>query len=67
MHSALPTAADGASLSTSDATSVANVFPVGQTFDVEWDNLDWAVTPSGRRPGYRRLPHHPTAVGEAAS
>ncbi len=65
MDSASPTAADAASLSTSDATGVANTFPVGQNFDAEFRS--WQAAPAPRRPRYRRPPHHPTATGEAAS
>lgn len=62
MHSACPTAADVASLSTSDAPSVANTFGVGQKFDAEFGNL----VPASGTDGLRRLPHSPSALGQAA-
>ena len=64
MHSACPTAAAGASLSSSDAPSVANTFGVGQKF-AEFGNpaVTAAATEAVR---LRGLPHYPSAVGQAA-
>ena len=65
MHSACPTAAAGASLSSSDAPSVANTFGVGQKF-AEFGNPESTTAVSTEAVRLRGLPHYPSAVGQAA-